>query len=207
MIRMDTAHPRGGTGRRRAIRIPRLRLCAVLLLCLVIYGCAPFALPVSTPTPSTRPVPADRAILGGTEAAFTRQYGPPTTMQGVYLLVTPTNDVVTIALGTRHIFSGQLTGQLRVQLIYLSSDREWTPHEAEAVYQAFLPEDSVALGSTPQGGGTKYLYHSGSLAATFTQSGLLDASGKDEPPGTFEVLCGRGIFVHGSDTYACLIHA
>ena len=209
MIRMDSAHPRGGAGRPGAIRIPRLHLCAVVLLCLVISGCAPFALPVSTPTPtlSARTIPADRAILGGTEAAFTRQFGPPTTMQGVYRYVTPTNDVVIIALGMRHIFSGPLAGQVRVQLIYLSPEREWTPDEAEAVYRTFLPEDSVALGSTPQDGGTKYLYRSASLAATFTHSGLLDASGKDEPPGTFEVLCGRGIFVRGSDTYACLIHA
>lgn len=113
--------------------------------------------------------------------------------------------MITIILGTRHIFSGQLSGQLRVQLIYLRSDREWTPQETEAIYRGFLPEDSVALGSTPQGGGTEHLYRSASLAATFTQSGVLDASGKDEPPGTFEVLCGLGILVRGSDTYACLI--
>lgn len=204
---MDTAHPRGGASRRGAIRIPHLRLCATQLLCLVslvIYGCAPFAGPVSTPTLAARPVPANRAILGGTEAAFTQQYGPPY-VQDLYRFITPTNGVVTIALGMRHIFSGQLTGQLRVQLIYLSSDKEWTPHEAESVYQAFLPDDSVALGSTSQGEGTKYLYRSASLAVTLMQSGLLDTSGKTEPPGTFEVLCGRGIFVHGSDTYACLI--
>lgn len=204
---MDTAYPRGGAGQRGAIRIPCPRLCAAVLLCLVslvIYGCAPFVGHGSTRTPGAMPVPADRAILGGTEAAFTRQYGPPY-VQDLYRFVTPNAGTVTIALGMRHIFSGQLTGQLRVQLIYLSSDKEWTPHEAEVVYQAFLPDDSVALGSTPQSGGTKRLYHSVSLAATLMQSGLLDTSGKDEPPGTFEVLCGRGIFVRGSDTYACLI--
>jgi hypothetical protein len=156
------------------------------------------------PTPGTGPVPADKAILGGTEAAFTRQYGPPY-VQDVYRFETPTDGVVTITLGTRHIFSGRLSGQLRVQLIYLRSDREWTPQETEAVYRGFLPEDSVALGSTLQGGGTKHLYRSASLAATLLQSALLDASGKNEPPGTFEVLCGSGILERGSDTYACLI--
>lgn len=172
-------------------RIPHLRLCAALLLCLVLYGCTPFAGPVSTPTPGARPIPAGQAILGGTEAAFTRQYGPPS-IQDVYHFVSPTEGVVTIALGMRRIFSGQLTGQLRVQLIYLRPDREWTPHEAEAVYRAFLPEDSVTLGSTPQGGETRYLYRSASLAATLTQSALLDASGKIEPPGHSRCGADRG---------------
>lgn len=171
-------------------------------MALCMSGCAPFA---GTPTPGTQPVPGGRAILGGTEAAFTRQYGPPY-VQGAYRFETPTDGVITIILGTRHIFSGQLSGQLRVQLIYLRSDREWTPPEAEVVYRGFLPEDSVALRSAPQGGGTQYLYRSASLAATFTQSGLLNASGKNESPGTLEVLCGRGILVRGSDTFACLIH-
>jgi hypothetical protein len=171
-------------------------------MCMVIYGCAPFARPVSTSTQGTRPVPADQAILGGTEEAFTRQYGPPS-IQGVYRFVTPTDDMVTIGLGTRHIYSGQLSGQLRVQVIYLRPDRECTPHEAEAT---FLPADSLDLGSIPQDGGTKYLYRSASLADTLMQSALLDTSGKNESPGTFEVLCGRGIVVRGSDTYACLIH-
>lgn len=201
---MDTARLRSDASRRGAIRISRLRLCVALLLCLGIYGCAPFTGPVSALTPGVGPVPADRAILGGTEVAFTQQYGPPS-LQDVYRFVTPTNAVITITLGTRHIFSGQLSGQLRVQLIYLRSDRELTPPEAEVVYRGFLPEDSVALGSTPQGGGTKHLYRSASLAATFTQSAVLDASGKDEPPGTFEVLCGRGILERGSDTFGCLI--
>lgn len=190
-------------------RIPGPLLSAMLALTIVIglcmSGCAPFTGFAKTSTADIGPVPADRAILGGTEAAFTRQYGPPY-VQDLYRFVTPTDGTVTIALGMRHIFSGQLSGQLRVQLIYLSSDREWTPQETEAVYRAFLPEDSVALGSTPQSGGTKYLYRSASLAATLTQSGLLDASGKNESPGTFEVLCGHGILVSSSDTFGCLIH-
>jgi hypothetical protein len=180
-------------------------LILMIVITLSMSGCTPFAGLVNMPTPGTGPVPADKAILGGTEEAFTRQYGPPT-LQDVYRFGTPANAVVTITLGTRHIFSGQLSGQLRVQLIYLRSDREWTLQEAEAVYRAFLPEDSVALGSTPQGAGTKHLYRSASLAATLTQSALLDASGKNESPGTFEVLCGSGILERGSDTYACLIH-
>ena len=177
-------------------------LVLMVVITLGITSCAPFA---GTPTPGTQPVSGDRAILGGTEAAFSRQYGPPY-VQDVYRFETPTDGVITITLGTRHIFSGQLSGQLRVQLIYLRPDREWTPQETETIYRGFLPEDSVALGSTPQGGGTQYLYRSASLAATFTQSGLLDASGKNESPGTLEVLCGRRILVRGSDTYACLIH-
>jgi len=177
----------------------------MIVITLSVSACAPFTGLVKTSTPGIGPVPADRAILGGTEAAFTRQYGPPY-VQDLYRFVTPTDGTVTIALGMRHIFTGQLSGQLRVQLIYLRSDTEWTPQEREAVYRAFLPEDSVALGNTPQGEGTKYLYRSASLAVTLTQSALLDASGKNEPPGTFEVLCGRGILVSGSDTFGCLIH-
>jgi hypothetical protein len=205
--RMDGARGPCCKARRAIIRASCLG--AVLLLCLMVSGCAPFAVPASTPTTGAKPVPADGAILGGTEAAFTQKYGPPSAQGGVYVYRsgTPTGVVVRITLGVQRLLFGPLRGQSRVRLVYARPDGEWTPQEAETAYRAFLPQDSAALRSTPQGGGARYLYRSASLAATFTQSALLDASGKGEPPGTFEVLCGRGIFGSGSgsDAYTCLI--
>jgi hypothetical protein len=128
-------------------------------------------------------------------------------MEGVYQTTTPSGVRVTLVVGVQPIRSGQLEGQARARLIYVALHNGWTQQDADGAYQLYLPGESVAMGTAPQDGGMRYLYRSALLGATFVRSGILDSAGNAEPPGTFQVVCGLGMFGSTPDTYACMMQA
>jgi hypothetical protein len=184
-------------------RVPRLCLCAALLLCLVIYGCAPFPGNTNSPGAATpNMVNANLPVLGGSREAFTQKYGQPILLHDIFTFTAASGDRIFLALGTLQNFA---TGSVRVRTIILepSDNMMWDTATAQALYEVFLPPDAHFTHDGAGANGTYRFYTSALLANTFPAQAFVDSAGMRLPPGTFEVVCNNHIMPSEGDANGC----
>jgi hypothetical protein len=157
-------------------------------------------------TATLEPVNANLAVLGGSQAAFTHNYGQPFA-QYLYDYTAPHGDRVLLTLGTLH---NLVTGSIRVRMIILqpADNKMWDTTTAQTLYEAFFPPDARfahegASATGASGIGIYRFYTSALLANTFPAYAFVDTAGKRLPPGTFEVVCNNKILPGEGDVNGC----
>jgi hypothetical protein len=146
-------------------------------------------------------VSADLAVLGGSQEAFTHEFGQP--FAGfIYDFTTATGDRIVLTLGTLHNLT---TDSIRVRTIILEPGDNvmWDTATAQTLYEAFLPPDAHFAHNGAGVKGAYRFYTSALLANTFPSEAFVDSAGKRLPPGTFEVVCNNKIMPSEGDANGC----
>jgi hypothetical protein len=143
-------------------------------------------------------------VLGGSPTAFTHQFGQPTLLNATYTFTAHNGDRVDLTVGVLHVFA---TDDRRVNQIILEllGKKVWDDTTARSMYVIFFPPDARPADAVVRPNGTHRLYQSTLLANTFPIDTFVDATGRQLPAGTFDVLCNSHIEPSEDGTYGCAL--
>lgn len=176
-------------------------LAGALVLCCAVGAIGSVLFPshaqvIHTANVTTQPTMTPSApTLGGTIADFQQRYGAATDSSGLMYAATIAGQRVLITL-TFDAPSASQDGQQRVAILAVQVPGDalgvetWSQEAADQIAQTFLPADALFQHIVTTGTVHDHVYHSATLAQTFTADQFTnDVGNAQAPAGTLNYSC------------------
>lgn len=156
-------------------------------------GTVPTTAPTPTPTPTPKgPHQLTGAVIGGTEQAFTDEYGQPNIVYGITTFSTTAPDGASAVIRLYDFLTGT-DGQKRVDLMGIApaAGGSLSQDEVNALVKQIMPPDSKYVRDVNDPNvGVIHVYQSADLALSMPPAAFGDSNGGPPwPRGTFSVSC------------------